>query len=878
MLSFFFSRKDVILVKSGGFMKKVILIDGNNLMFRSYFATAYSGSIMRNSKGQATNALYGFVSMINKIIAEENPQYMVVAFDIGKNFRHEKYKEYKAGRNATPEDLKSQMPIAREILDAMGIRHLELEGYEADDIIGTLAKEADLDPEYDGLIISSDHDLMQLISPVVSMKMLKSKDSIYYTPESFMEEYGFEPIKIIDLKSLMGDASDNIPGVKGIGEKTARTLIQTYGSLDEVYGHIDEIKGKLKEKLETDRDNAYFSYELATIYRDVPLDVHLGSLTYDGANQQKLKALFQQLEFHFFLKNMDFSESVDEDFEYTVVKNISDIKESFEYAYYIECDRENYHYANILGMSLYDGQTAYFVPESLVGEVIEKLGMRLRYTYALKKNIILSHKRGLALNNSDFDMMIAYYLLDNTTKDDIALKMSDEGIAVYYYEDVLKKKVESATFQKGMALKVKFIWDKKDELKGRIKDGEMGELYNDIEMPLVKVLADMELTGVRVDRAMLLEMQGILKEKISVLEEKIYTCTGETFNIASPKQLGEVLFEKMGIPYPSKKKGASYSTDSSVLEKLYDDYPVIGLIIEYRALSKLYNTYVEPLESYIEKDGKIHTIYKQTLTRTGRLSSVEPNLQNIPAREEEGKLIKKAFISEEGSSFLSADYSQIELRILASISSDETMIESFQKGEDIHRRVAADIHGIPLEEVTKYQRSTAKAVIFGIVYGISGFGLGENLHISAKDARAFIEKYYEMYPKVKEYMDNIKDEAYKNGYVKTIYNRIRYIDELKSAVYMVRSGGERIALNTPIQGTGADIMKIAMVNLWKELSKKNMKSKLILQVHDEVILNVSDDELEEVTEIVRRNMEEAASLKVPLKVEIETGKNWYDTK
>lgn len=859
-------------------MKKVILIDGNNLMFRSYFATAYSGSIMRNSKGQATNALYGFVSMINKIIAEENPQYMVVAFDIGKNFRHEKYKEYKAGRNATPDDLKSQMPIAREILDAMGIRHLELEGYEADDIIGTLAKEADLDPEYDGLIISSDHDLMQLISPVVSMKMLKSKDSIYYTPESFMEEYGFEPIKIIDLKSLMGDASDNIPGVKGIGEKTARTLIQTYGSLDEVYGHIDEIKGKLKEKLETDRDNAYFSYELATIYRDVPLDVHLGSLTYDGANQQKLKALFQQLEFHFFLKNMDFSESVDEDFEYTVVENISDIKESFEYAYYIECDRENYHYANILGMSLYDGQTAYFVPDNLVGEAIKKLGMRLRYTYALKKNIILAHKRGLTINNSDFDMMIAYYLLDNTTKDDIALKMSDEGIAVYYYEDVLKKKVDSATFKKGMALKAKFIWDKKDELKDRIKDGEMGELYNDIEMPLVKVLADMELTGVRVDRALLLEMQGILKEKISVLEEKIYACTGETFNIASPKQLGEVLFEKMGIPYPSKKKGNSYSTDSSILEKLYDDYPVIGLIIEYRALSKLYNTYVEPLESYIEEDGKIHTIYKQTLTRTGRLSSVEPNLQNIPAREEEGKLIKKAFISEEGSSFLSADYSQIELRILASISGDETMIESFQKGEDIHRRVAADIHGIPLEEVTKYQRSTAKAVIFGIVYGISGFGLGENLHISAKDARAFIEKYYEMYPKVKEYMDNIKDEAYKNGYVKTIYNRIRYIDELKSAVYMVRSGGERIALNTPIQGTGADIMKIAMVNLWKELSKKNMKSKLILQVHDEVILNVFDDELEEVTEIVRRNMEEAASLKVPLKVGIETGKNWYDTK
>ena len=396
-------------------------------------------------------------------------------------------------------------------------------------------------------------------------------------------------------------------------------------------------------------------------------------------------------------------------------------------------------------------------------------------------------------------------------------------------------------------------------------------------MPLVKVLADMELTGVRVDRDMLIEMQEALAEKIAILEEKIFFETGEKFNISSPKQLGEVLFDKMGIPYPGKKK-ATYSTESAILEKLVDDYPVVSTILEYRTLTKLFNTYVEPLESYIEEDGKIHTIYKQTLTRTGRLSSVEPNLQNIPAREEEGKLIKKAFISEEGASFMSADYSQIELRILASISGDETMIQSFNNDEDIHRRVAADIHGIPLEEVTKYQRSTAKAVIFGIVYGISGFGLGENLHISSKDAKAFIEKYYEMYPKVKEYMDNIKAEAYDKGYVRTVYNRIRYIDELKSAVYMVRSGGERIALNTPIQGTGADIMKIAMVNLWNELSKKNLKSKLILQVHDEVILNVYDDELEEVREIVRRNMEEVAELKVPLKVEIEVGKNWYEAK
>ncbi len=859
-------------------MKKVILIDGNNFMFRSYFATAYTGSVMRNSKGQATNALYGFVSMINKIIAEEKPQYMVVAFDIGKNFRHEKYAEYKAGRNETPDDLKSQMPIARTILDAMGIAHLEMEGYEADDIIGTLAREADLDPEYDGLIISSDHDLMQLISPVVSMKMLKSKDSTYYTVDTFKEEYGFDPIKIIDLKALMGDASDNIPGVKGIGEKTAKTLIQTYGSLDGVYEHIDEIKGKLKEKLEADKDNAYFSYELATIYREVPLDVDLSTLTYDGPNQQKLKELFQQLEFHFFLKNMDFSQTTEEAFEYKIVEKLEDIDNSLEFSYYIECDRDNYHYAEILGMSLYDGSTAYFVPKEMVEEVVRKLAVRLRYTYALKKNIVTLKKRGIDIQNTDFDMMIAYYLLDNTTKDDISLKMSDDCLAVYYYEDLLKKKVTEENFKKGMALKAKFIWEKKDELLARLKKDGMYSLYYDMEMPLVRVLADMEMTGVRVDRSMLQEMQTILKVKIDTLEDEIYDLTGEEFNISSPKQLGEVLFDKMGIPYPGKKKGDNYSTDSSILEKLIGDYPIIATIANYRALTKLYNTYVEPLENYIEEDGKIHTIYKQTLTRTGRLSSVEPNLQNIPAREEEGKLIKKAFISEEGATFLSADYSQIELRILASISGDETMIQSFINDEDIHRRVAADIHGIPLEEVTKYQRSTAKAVIFGIVYGISGFGLGENLHISAKDAKAFIEKYYEMYPKVHEYMDNIKKEAYEKGYVRTIYNRIRYIDELKSAVYMVRSGGERIALNTPIQGTGADIMKLAMVNLWNELKEKKLKSKLILQVHDEVILNVYDDELEEVKEIVRRNMEDVAKLKVPLKVEIKTGKNWYEAK
>lgn len=858
-------------------MKKVLLIDGNNLMFRSYFATAYSGSIMRNSKGQATNALYGFVSMIKKILDEERPQYMVVAFDIGKNFRHDKYKEYKAGRNATPDDLKSQMPIAKEILDVMGIKHLECAGFEADDIIGTLAKEADLDPEYDGLIISSDHDLMQLISPVVGMKMLKPKDSVYYTVESFREEYGFDPIKIIDLKALMGDASDNIPGVKGIGEKTAKTLIQTYGSLDGVYENIDSIKGKMKEKLESDKENAYFSYELATIFREVPLDVDLSELTYDGPKYKEMKELFQQLEFHSFLKTMDFGASKEEETKFKILTDLDNFTPSLEYSYYIECDRDNYHYAEVLGMSLYDGTNAYYVPKDFVPKAIDKLKNRLRYTYALKKNIVLANRMGLKLTNTDYDAMIAYYLLDGTTKDDLSLKMSDEGISVYYYEDVTKKKVTDEDFKRGIVLKAKFIYDKKDELLDRLATSGMSSLYDDIEMPLVEVLSNMEETGITVDKDVLINMQGVLKDRIEKLEEEIYEIAGLKFNIASPKQLGDVLFNKMEIPYPGKK-GSSYSTDVSTLEKIAHISPIVVPILEYRTLSKLYNTYVEPLEGFIQEDGKIHTIYKQTLTRTGRLSSVEPNLQNIPTREEEGKLIRKAFIPEPGCTLLSADYSQIELRILASISGDETMIEAFKNDEDIHRRVAADIHGIPIEEVTKKERSTAKSVIFGIVYGISGFGLGENLNISPKEAKQFIEKYYEMYPKVKEYMENIKKEAYETGYVKTLYNRVRYIDELKSPVYMVRTGGERIALNTPIQGTGADIMKIAMINLYKRLIKEGLHAKIILQVHDEVILNVPDDELDMTTVVVRECMENAADLKVPLKVGIETGKDWYEAK
>ena len=859
-------------------MKKVILVDGNNLMFRSYFATAYSGALMKNSKGLATNALFGFTNMINKIIEEEKPEYMVVAFDIGKNFRHEKYGEYKAGRNETPDDLKKQMPIARTLLDAMGIKHIEMEGYEADDIIGTLAKEADLDPEYDALIVSSDHDLLQLISPQVSMKMLKSKDATYYTLDTFRSEYGFEPIKIIDLKSLMGDASDNIPGVKGIGEKTALNLIREYGSLDKVYENIDNIKGKLKEKLELDKDNAYFSYELATIYRDVPLELDLSKLTYDGPNVDSLREIYQELEFHSFLKNLGRLSTKKCQVEYKIVEKLEDIDtQALEFSYYIECDQENYHYANILGMGLFDGVNAYFVPSNLVKDVVDKYKNRLRYTYALKKNVVLLNRLGVNIQNSDFDMMIAYYLSDNNTSDDIALKMMDDGIIIYTYEDVVKMKIENEVIKNGIVEKTMYIWNKKDEMTDKLRENDLLSLFTDVEMPLVYVLSDMEIEGIRVDKNILLDMSGVLRDKIDTLEEEICQMAGRNFNVSSPKQLGEVLFDTLKIPYPSKKT-SSYKTDASILEKLANDYPIVDKVLKFRTLNKLYNTYVEPLEGFIQSDDKIHTIYKQTLTRTGRLSSVLPNLQNIPTREEEGRLIKKAFLAEEHAKLLSADYSQIELRILAHIADDEKMIDAFKTDADIHTMVASDIYSLPYDKVDKNMRRTAKSVIFGIVYGISGFGLGENLNINASDAKKFIEKYYEMYPSVHNYMQNIKREAYEKGYVKTLFNRIRYIDELKSPVFTIRSGGERIALNTPIQGTGADIIKMAMVDVHNELKRKNLKSKILLQVHDEIILNVYDDEFDEVSSLVKNNMENVVTLKVPLKVELSSGTNWYEAK
>lgn len=850
-------------------MKRIVLIDGNNLMFRSYYATAYTGNLMKNSKGFYTNALYGFVSMINKIIEEEKPEYMAVAFDIGKNFRKDLYTEYKDGRKPTPEELKMQMPVARKILDAMGIKYYEMEGFEADDIIGTLSYRALVDPDYVATVISSDKDLLQLINEQVEVKLLKSKDYIRYNKETFINDYGFDPIRIIDLKALMGDASDNIPGVKGIGEKTAIKLIQEYDTVENLYENIDNIKGKLQEKLINDKDSAFFSKKIATICLEVPISDGFETMKYNGEDVDKLTSIFEELEFYSFMKKF-VKKPVDVNIEYKVLDNIYDINKENIISYYIECDRVNYHYANILGMGLYDGVNLYFVKPDMVWSVLEYIKDSLKYTFDLKKNNCLV---GNIIDNTIYDHMIVADLLNYNFKEDLGILMKNDGISIDEYSVFLKT---LNNLEYNVVSKAKYIYDVRDEYIKKLKLENMYDLFINVEMPLVNTLTRMELNGIRVDKEILHSMGEELSVKIDELKSDIYELAGVEFNIASPKQLGNILFEKLGLKH-GKKIRSGYSTDSKALEKIMGDHPIVPLIVEYRNLTKIYSTYIEGLSNYVMEDGKIHTIYKQTMTRTGRLSSIEPNLQNIPARDELGKMVRRAFIPT-NDIFLSADYSQIELRILAHISDSKDLIDAYVNGEDIHTKVASDIFMVPKVDVSKEMRSAAKAVIFGIVYGISGFGLGENIGLSVKDAKSFIDKYYELYPGVKNYMDNIVHEAYMDGSVRTLFDRKRVIEELNSSNYMVRMSGERIALNTPIQGTSADIIKMAMVKIDEEFIKRGFKSKMLLQIHDELVFDIVDDEKEEVTNLVMDIMKNIVSLKVPLEVSCDYGTDLYETK
>lgn len=855
-------------------MKKIILVDGNNLLFRSYYATAYTGNVMKNSKGFPTNALYGLVTMINKIILEEKPNYIAVAFDIGKNFRKCKYDFYKEGRQQTPDDLKKQMPYARKLLNKMGIKTLELEPYEADDIIGTLASEVERDDNFIATIVSSDKDLLQLLSEQVDIKLLKQKDYIRYNPKTFYDDYKINPINMIDLKALAGDPSDNIPGVKGIGEKTALSLLQKYPTIEEIYNHIDEIKGKTKEKLIIDKDNAFMSKEIATIYREVPIDLNLEDYKYEHIESDELYEMYEELEFYSLMKTFK-EKPKEKEFSFVEINTCNDISLEDEMSFYIELDQTNYHDGNIIGMGVSTKNNNYFVKKDLIKDVLDKIKDKVLYTFEQKKNIVALNYQNITCPDVNYDLSIAASILNYDFKDDIAYLMNkDKYQATFYHE--IKDFTLNENLKKEIAKKANYILQTRDSYISKLKIDDEFELYEKIEMPLVKVLADMEITGVKVDKSVLDEMKAETKKKIDILTDEIYELAGMEFNIASPKQLGEVLFEKLGLP-GGKKGTKTYKTDVKVLNKLVNAHPIIKKILAYRNLSKIYSTYLEGLETYIKKDGKIHTIFKQNYTRTGRLSSIEPNLQNIPARDEEGRKVRKAFLPV-NDLILSVDYSQIELRLLAHISKSEDLIKAFVNGEDIHTKVAADIHEIDEKEVTKSMRSTAKAVIFGIVYGISGYGLGENLEISIKDAKKFIDKYYELYPGVKTYMKEIVDFAHENGYVRTLFKRKRVIDELNNANYMVRQTGERIALNTPIQGTSADIIKKAMVEVYEAFKKENIKTKMIIQVHDELIFDVVKEEKERVEKIVKDKMENVIKLSVPLKVSADYGINWYDAK
>ena len=758
-------------------MKKIILVDGNNLLFRSFYATAYQGVIMRNSKGFPTNALYGFINMMNKIIKEEKPSYILVAFDKGKTFRHDKYDEYKAGRIEMPDELRVQFPKAKEVLDAFGIKHFEIDNYEADDIIGTLARIVDEEDEFIATIVSSDKDLLQLISDEVTVKLLKQSGHIMMDRDEFMRTYQVEPARMVDLKALMGDASDHIPGVKGIGEKTAISLLSKYGSLDNLYANIESVTGKTKEKLLADKDNAYMSYDLATIYKEVPLDFTLEDCKYEITDKSKLAGILEELEFHSLLRKLDLESLVEEkseekdDTKELVIDDIGQFKNK-DFAYYLETRGSIYSKSEILGIGIYDGEKGYFINKDNIEKYRDIFSSDvLKFTYDYKKSLVVLNSLDVKFKNVSFDTMIAAYLLDYVVKDDISFvaRSFDYQLPIYedtYGTDKRPIAVEEERLKEICCQKAQFIYGTRERLLKELSDDGELDLFNNIEMPLAEVLADMEITGIKVDVDYLTKVEEELKEKLDAKEKEIYELAGTQFNIMSPTQLAKVLFVDLAIPYPKKVKDNKFSTSKDILDKIKNVNPIVDKILEYRTLAKLYTNYAVGLKAEVREDGRIHTIFTQTLTRTGRLSSISPNLQNIPARAEYSALIRKAFVPDHNSKILSSDYSQVELRIFASMSKAINLINAFVNNEDIHTRTAADIFKVDMSSVTKDMRRTAKAVNFGILYGISSFGLSEDLGIDVKTAKKFIDDYLENYPGIRDFQAKEIADAYANGYVR----------------------------------------------------------------------------------------------------------------
>ena len=902
-------------------MDKFVLVDGNSIMNRAFYGIM--GSKMLTTKdGKYTNAVYGFLAILFKLLDDIQPQYMAVAFDLkAPTARHKMYEGYKANRHGMPDELAEQMPIIKEVLRAMNIDIIEMEGYEADDILGTLSCYGEAQ-NLNVTILSGDRDTFQLATDRVTIRIPHTKggktETDEYNREKIIEKYGLEPKQLIEVKGLQGDASDNIPGVPGVGEKTALKLVQKYGSIENLYKKIeegqDDLKGKQREKIVENKELAELSRTLGTINTKVPIKDDLTDLKVEEWDKEKVLELFKNLNFNRYIDRFNLIENTENENKQeikelykSVEKSIKDIigmiknkqKMTFNVVTRNIENQSKIIKEKIIGMSVYNDENkeVYYVnlenneiqefKEIFEEEKIKKIGIDLSKTYILLK------QENINIKGLYYDIAIASYIINPTNnklkiedliQNDLEIDIEtfigkEETQAQMTLFEVQEEDNKQAEIQKEKSnLYAYSIGKIKGKTEKELEEIECLDLFYNIDMPTIEVLSNMQWNGMYVDKIELEQFGKELTNKLDVITKIIYEMAGEEFNINSTKQLGEILFEKMKLPVIKKTK-SGYSTDVDVLEKLKKEDPIIEQILEYRQLMKLNSTYVEGLKQYINPETKrIHSFFHQTITATGRISSTEPNLQNIPTRFELGKRVRKVFKPQEGCVYIDADYSQIELRVLASISEDSHMIEAFKEGQDIHKQAASKVFKTPIDEVTKEQRSNAKAVNFGIVYGISDFGLGEQLGIGRKQAKKYIDEYLTQYSGINQFMDNIKEEAKEKGYVKTLFNRRRYIPELKSNNYMVRQFGARAAMNTPIQGTAADIMKIAMLKVFKEIEKRGLKSKIVLQVHDEMMLEVPIGEQQEIQEIMKNCMESAADLKVPLVAEISEANNWYDCK
>lgn len=880
--------------------KKLLLVDGNSIAFRGFYALYQSLERFKNNNGLHTNALYAVNNMLENILAKEEPTHVLVAFDAGKTtFRHAFYEDYKAGRAKTPSEFKEQMPYLRDLIEGLGMKHFELDNYEADDIIGTLATNY-ASEEIDVVVLSGDKDLTQLASEHtkvdVTVKGVSEIES--YTPEHIMEKYELTPSQIVDMKGLAGDQSDNIPGVTKIGEKTAIKLLKEYGTVEGIYEHIDDMKkSKMKENLINEKDIALLSKKLATIDTNVPLDMTLDDLVYNGKDLEKLIPFYKEMDFNSFLAKLDTSH-VESDLvekvaiHYEVVSDLREDMFTSDMTFYAEMLGENYHTSPIVGFAFGNKKKVYvtdnmdLLSHPLLVQWLQD-NEKTKKVFDAKRQYVALNRYHIKLENVKFDMLLAAYLADSTNNsEDLA------QIAHFYdYYDVDRDEVvygkgakkglpESIdTLYEHLARKVIAIDSLYEPIMTDLEDKNQADLFYNIELPIALILADMEIEGITVNASRLQEMKGEFAERLSEIEQTIYGIAGEEFNINSPKQLGVILFEKMGLPVIKKTK-TGYSTAVDVLEKLQGESPIIDSILSYRQLAKIQSTYVEGLLKVIFEDNKIHTRYIQTLTQTGRLSSVDPNLQNIPIRLEEGRQIRQAFVPrQKGWKLFASDYSQIELRVLAAISDDEHLKEAFIEGMDIHSSTAMRVFGIEkAEDVDSNMRRQAKAVNFGIVYGISDYGLSQNLGITRKEAQEFIDRYFTMYPGVKKYMEDIVREAKDKGYVETMYHRRRYLPDINARNFNLRSFAERTAINTPIQGSAADILKIAMIQIHKRLKEENLQATMLLQVHDELVFEAPEEEIPVLQQLVEETMNHAVELSVPLRADSSYGDTWYDAK